>query len=487
MRGEKGVADSARYMHPYAEEIKSMTYPERMFEIREPQMYLPFDETTAVCVETPEALAEMLEDLKAAEEIAVDLEHHNQRSYVGIVCLMQISTREKDWIVDTLQLRGELQVLNQVFADPNIVKVGAPRFLRACFRFQMVDRGVWQVFHGASADIIWLQRDFGLYVVGLFDTYWGSRVLGFESLGLAFLLKKYADFDADKQYQLADWRLRPLPEEMLSYARSDTHFLLYIFDCLRNELLEMFDPDDPKNKMASVLENSKKVALRVYEKDAYDAVSGAGLLGWQNLLNRAQEALNPMQVAVLKAVHQWRDTIARTEDESVHYIMPKHQLFNLARRMPVDVAGVLACCPRTSSAVRSRVSELVVVVHKAKDVPEVRQWQRSLEEFRAPVAAAPQPMETDDGTATTTAKSEPGAGVDVFAVPLDQARALRAATSTFWGTCDDSSCWKQEQTFSSPFFPSSSFSNSSPSALRLTVPLPQLTAEIFVAEDTTTL
>ena len=57
-------------------------------------------------------------------------------------------------------------------------------------------------------DIIWLQRDFGLYMVGLFDTYYAASSLGFSSKSLAFLLKKYASFDADKQYQLADWRIR---------------------------------------------------------------------------------------------------------------------------------------------------------------------------------------------------------------------------------------------------------------------------------------
>jgi exosome complex exonuclease RRP6 len=66
----------------------------------------------------------MLEELKTAKEIAVDLEHHDARSYVGLVSLMQISTRKKDWIVDTLKpWRQELQVLNEVFADPNIIKV----------------------------------------------------------------------------------------------------------------------------------------------------------------------------------------------------------------------------------------------------------------------------------------------------------------------------------------------------------------------------
>lgn len=66
----------------------------------------------------------MLQELKMAKEIAVDLEHHDEHSYIGIVSLMQISTRDKDWIVDTLRpWRRELHVLNEVFADPKILKV----------------------------------------------------------------------------------------------------------------------------------------------------------------------------------------------------------------------------------------------------------------------------------------------------------------------------------------------------------------------------
>lgn len=66
----------------------------------------------------------MLQELKMAKEIAVDLEHHDEHSYIGIVSLMQISTRDKDWIVDTLKpWRRELQILNEVFADSKILKV----------------------------------------------------------------------------------------------------------------------------------------------------------------------------------------------------------------------------------------------------------------------------------------------------------------------------------------------------------------------------
>lgn len=36
---------------------------------------------------------------------------------------MQISTRDEDFIIDTLELRSELYILNEAFTDPAIVKV----------------------------------------------------------------------------------------------------------------------------------------------------------------------------------------------------------------------------------------------------------------------------------------------------------------------------------------------------------------------------
>lgn len=50
------------------------------------------------------------------------------RTFQGVVCLMQLSTREKDYIVDPLKLRGEMSRLLPVFTDPGIVKVGYPLF-----------------------------------------------------------------------------------------------------------------------------------------------------------------------------------------------------------------------------------------------------------------------------------------------------------------------------------------------------------------------
>lgn len=129
---------------------------------------------------------------------------------------MQISTRTADFIVDTLALRPSLHKLLPVFTNPKIVKV----------------------LHGSDMDVLWLQRDCGLYVVNMFDTGQAARTLQLQSFGLAHLLFHYCGVTADKKYQLEDWRKRPLDDEMLKYAREDTHYLLYIYDEMKKALIE---------------------------------------------------------------------------------------------------------------------------------------------------------------------------------------------------------------------------------------------------------
>ncbi|KAI1636019.1 ribonuclease H-like domain-containing protein [Biscogniauxia mediterranea] len=333
------------YSHPYEVEISNLEYPESVFHPKEPTMYLPFETTTATFVDTYEGVLQMLEELKGATEIAIDAEHHDFRSYAGLLSLMQISTREKDWIVDTLQpWRHKLQVLNEVFADPKIVKV----------------------LHGAYMDIIWLQRDCGLYIVGLFDTFEAASALQYPARSLAYLLKKFVNFDADKKYQLADWRVRPIPEEMFYYARSDTHYLLYIYDMLRNKLLQHSSDDPEQDLMRTVLENSKATSLRKHEAFPYDAETGQGPFGWYNMLIRQSTGkLTKEQFSVFRAVHKWRDEVARREDESPLFVMNNGTLFDIARRMPPDPKALHSLLSSGSSIAKREVSQLFDIIAKA--------------------------------------------------------------------------------------------------------------------------
>jgi exosome complex exonuclease RRP6 len=94
-----------------------------MFRSRTPIPYRPLEETPLTWVSKRAQLTELIDKLQKAKEIAIDLEYHSYRTYSGFVCLMQISTREEDWIVDPFELRDELEDLNEVFTNPNIVKV----------------------------------------------------------------------------------------------------------------------------------------------------------------------------------------------------------------------------------------------------------------------------------------------------------------------------------------------------------------------------
>ena len=67
--------------------------------------------------------------------IGVDIEHSAEMSYRGTTCLIQISTDQTNYIVDTLALYNKIPRLNEIFLDSDIVKA----------------------FHNADSDIIWLQ------------------------------------------------------------------------------------------------------------------------------------------------------------------------------------------------------------------------------------------------------------------------------------------------------------------------------------------
>jgi exosome complex exonuclease RRP6 len=439
-----------RYPHPYETEIKAYDYPKTIYEASEPIPYQPFDSTTATFVDTPEALDAMLAELKTAKEIAVDLEHHDNRSYIGIVSLMQISTRDQDWIVDTLKpWRRKLECLNEVFADPNIVKV----------------------LHGAFMDIMWLQRDLGLYVVGLFDTYHAARSLGYPGGSLAYLLERHVQFKAQKQYQLADWRIRPLGQELFDYARADTHFLLYIFDNMRNELVEKSDFSDPeKNKVQDVLLKSKEVALQRYEYSIYDMEFGLGPLGWHKLIMRTPAQFTSQQFSVFRAVHKWRDELSRKEDESPLFIMPNHAVFSVARAMPADKAALLNAIQHVSHIIRGKADELVTVITDAKargvtgpDMNDVLQTIENMKEElkEARYAQSETPRKVAAALVAPTPQQAPLLDTVAPATPAE-----RAPASAFWGKLWSDSQNKQER-------PRSTLT------VDLALPLPPLTAEIF--------
>ena len=209
-------------------------------------------------------------------------------------------------------------------------------------------------------DIQWLQRDFGIYVVNLFDTYHAAKLLGFSQLSLSFLLRHYCQIVVDKQYQLADWRIRPLPQEMVNYAREDVHYLVYIYEKMKQDLKTKGAGED---LLTAVWNNSRLVCLKRYRIPPITAESHL------ELYRRSKEIFNERQLHALKELFAWRNRVAREEDESNGFVLPNHMMLKMADVLPRETQGILACCSPVPPLVRQHLLHLHGIILKAREIP----------------------------------------------------------------------------------------------------------------------
>lgn len=296
--------DNSRFMHPL-EKLSVADFVDRDVVEDDIKKPLLLESTPFKLVQGVKELKELASKLREVNEFAVDLEHNQYRSFLGLTCLMQISTRTEDFIVDTLKLRIHVgPYLREVFKDPLKRKV----------------------MHGADRDILWLQRDFGIYVCNLFDTGQGSRLLQLERNSLEYLLRHFCDVEANKEYQNAEWRLRPLPDEMIKYAREDTHYLLHIYDLMRCRLLS--SSSDGNDLLLEVYKRSSEVCMQLYEKEFLTDTS------YLHIYGLSEADFDSKQLAIVAGLCEWRDKVAREEDESTGYILPNKAVLEIARQMP---------------------------------------------------------------------------------------------------------------------------------------------------------
>jgi len=358
-------------LHPYADELDSLEWDKNLFEIKQAEPYGKMEDTPLVFVQSPTELRQMISEIQATcvgKEIAVDVEHHDFRSYRGFVCLIQISTRTKDFIVDPFDMFEQMHMLNEIFSDPIIVKV----------------------LHGADRDIIWLQRDFSVFVVNMFDTGQATRVLRLQGgFSLANLVHYFCGIKLDKTFQTADWRDRPLSSDMVYYARCDTHYLLYCYDCVKNALLSqnvlfgspaikdtsgMKVQEDGIRALRIALEKSVVICKQVYSESPLDAGNAA-----MNLCERfgsKQRPLDAKQFEALQALVAWRDKLARHLDESLNFISPDACLWRIAFAMPSSPSHLRSSCNPLPTLLQQHALEIVQLVATGPEKRESPQHER---------------------------------------------------------------------------------------------------------------
>jgi ribonuclease D len=246
-------------------------------------------------VDTPSGLDMLLKSLRNADTIAVDLEADSMFHFQEKVCLVQMASHRRLFIVDPIQVK-DLSALKPLFGNPRIKKV----------------------FHGSDYDVRSLFRDFDIVIHNLFDTELASRFLGFQQSGLDAMLQTFFNVKLEKKYQKKDWSMRPLPEAMITYAAKDVHHLLPLAKLLEKDLSE-------KNRLAWVEEECELLSnVRPNATNAepmFLSFKGAG-------------RLPPEDLAVLEALLIWRKQTARKKDLPLFKIVGNGTLLTLVRAKP---------------------------------------------------------------------------------------------------------------------------------------------------------
>lgn len=243
-------------------------------------------------------LDELVEALTGQPVLAVDCEMDAMYAYRTSLCVVQIGWPGREALVDArapLAMEG----LGRLFGDPGVIKV----------------------FHGGENDIGLMRSQWGIEFERIFDTMAAARITGRKSVSLAALLEEHFDVQVSKKFQKADWRVRPLPADQAEYARVDVRYLIDLRASLRDELEEL-------GRVAEARSEFTRIARARYEAKPFDPDNWGRIKGVREL--------PPARRAVLAALFEARDAIARRRDRAPYRVMHEGALLQLARRPPAS-------------------------------------------------------------------------------------------------------------------------------------------------------
>lgn len=285
----------------------------------------------ATVIDTDARLVKLAHHLLTEPLIGVDTESNSMYAYRERVCLIQISTRSADYIIDPLTI-GDMQPLAPVFAA----------------------RGIEKVFHAAEYDIMCLKRDYGFTFANLFDTMIAARICGMKTIGLGAVIGEVLGLALDKSHQRDDWGKRPLPADGLLYAQFDTHYLPALRDHFRARLEAEGRWPEASETFADLL--TIRPGDHSFDPDGY----------WKLAI---PNNLTRRQAAILREAYLLRERLAEQRDLPPFKIVPDKVLTALALAAPTTPAALERLDSFTPGLIRRYGEAFVGAVKRGLNAP----------------------------------------------------------------------------------------------------------------------
>lgn len=173
------------------------------------------------------------------------------------------------------------------------------------------------ILHASTQDLPCL-REVGINPVNLFDTELAGRIAGLPRVGLGPLLESLMGVTLAKEHSAADWSVRPLPQDWLTYAALDVELLIELRD-----------------RMYQILDESKKLpwALEEFASILKAPPTPPRVDPWRRTSGMHKIKLRN-QLAVIRALWVARDVIAAKQDIAGGKLLNDNAIVELAIAMP---------------------------------------------------------------------------------------------------------------------------------------------------------
>jgi ribonuclease D len=252
-----------------------------------------------VIVAQPEELAACCTHLASCPHVGFDTEFVGEQTYHPRLCLIQVATPEKLYLIDPVTV-GPLDIFWDVVVDPaHLVIVHAGREeVRLCH--------------------LWTGRTPG----NLFDLQIAAGLVGFGyPLSHGSLVSQLLGVQMAKGETLTEWRSRPLTQQQIHYAFDDVRYLLPLWRGVA-ERLELLDRGEwAREEFARLAEHAAP------EEPATDK--------WRKL--RGVGTLDRRRLAVVRELYRWRNETAARTNRPARAIVRDDLLIEIARRSPSHV------------------------------------------------------------------------------------------------------------------------------------------------------
>src|SRR5437763_2863021 len=267
----------------------------------------------------PAALAECCAHLAGCEAVGFDTEFVGENTYHPHLCLIQVATPQKLYLIDPL-------------AEPE----RDPAWLNPFWEV-LTDPARTVVVHAGREEARLCELAVGRPPPGLFDVQIAAGLVGYNyPLGHAGLVQQVLRQPVAKGETLTDWRKRPLTRQQVRYAYDDVRYLLALWRELSERLTDLDRLDWAREEFAHFLRRAR--------------VENPAVEKWRKL--KGLSRLERRRVAVVRELYEWREALAALNNRPVRTIVRDDLLGEIAKRNPQSEAdlAVLRGLPRAEHA-----------------------------------------------------------------------------------------------------------------------------------------